>query len=90
MRQVLSERDVRIHYNSRFSGIVSDTPSGVTFLINGIERHASLLIGSDGIYSTVRSHVAPDIVPQYTGIVGVLAHIKRASVAWPYEERDRG
>ncbi|EGP86316.1 uncharacterized protein MYCGRDRAFT_72725 [Zymoseptoria tritici IPO323] len=86
MRSMLKERSVVIQHNSRFNGVVSDSDNGVTFLINENIHHASLLIGSDGIYSTVRRHVAPDTAPEYTGLIGILGHIKRSSVEWPYEE----
>lgn len=86
MKQMLAERSIQIQYGAKFNGIASDTPGGVEFRINDEVMHASLLIGMDGIYSTVRKHLAPDITPEYTGTVGVLSHIKRASVAWPYED----
>lgn len=86
MKQLLLEQGVRINYRSKYGGMISDRDDGVSFLINGDEVHASLLIGSDGIYSNVRKHLDPDICPEYTGIVGILSHIKRASVKWPYED----
>jgi 2-polyprenyl-6-methoxyphenol hydroxylase-like FAD-dependent oxidoreductase len=89
MRNMLKERSISIEYNSRFQGIVSDDDNGVSFLINESLHHASLLIGADGIYSTVRKHLAPDVVPEYTGLLGVLGHIKRSSVAWPYEDYEK-
>lgn len=89
MKQMLAERHVLIKYESKFGGIVSDRTDGVTFLVDQVKHNASLLIGADGIYSSVRKHLAPDIVPEYTGMVGILSHIKRASVSWPYEDYER-
>lgn len=86
---MLAERSVQINYDSKFNGIVSDTSDCVTFRVNDSNQTASLLIGSDGIYSTLRNHVIPGIKPEYTGTVGVLSHIKRASVNWPYEDYER-
>ena len=60
MRQMLAEHSINIEYDSKFNGIISDDSNGVTFLINDISHQASLLIGSDGIYSSVRKHIAPD------------------------------
>jgi 2-polyprenyl-6-methoxyphenol hydroxylase-like FAD-dependent oxidoreductase len=86
MRVMLKEREVGVQYESKFHGIVSeDGENGVSFLINESVHHASLVIGSDGINSSVRRHLAPDVVPEYTGLLGIIAHIKRSSVAWPYE-----
>ncbi|CAK1366997.1 unnamed protein product [Cercospora beticola] len=84
MRLMLKERNVPIHYNSKFNGIVSEDPStGVTFLINNTPHQTSLLIGSDGIYSTLRTHLSPTTQPTYTGLLGILAHIPWSSVSWP-------
>lgn len=89
MRQMLRDRSVSIMFDSKFHGIVSDHADGVSFLIGSDTHHASLLIGSDGIYSTVRNHLAPHIRPEYTGLVGILSHIKYSSVAWPYPNYER-
>ena len=86
MRQMLAERSVEIHYDSKFNGIVSDDNNGVTFRINDKDLRATLLVGSDGVHSAVRQHIAPGIVPEYTGVIGVLSHIKTSSVTWPHEE----
>lgn len=86
MRKMLAERSVHVSFDSKFNGIVSDTSDRVKFEINSETHHASLLIGSDGIYSAVRKHLAPDIIPEYTGIIGILAHVKRDSVSWPYAD----
>lgn len=89
MKLMLSERGIDIEYDAKFGGIISDSSTGVEFRINDKPQNASLLIGSDGIYSTVRQHLAADIEPEYTGTVAVLAHIKWNSVDWPYEDYER-
>jgi 2-polyprenyl-6-methoxyphenol hydroxylase-like FAD-dependent oxidoreductase len=89
MRNMLAERGVEISYNSKFNGVVSDDSYGVKFRVNDEVLDASILIGSDGVHSAVRQHVAPGIGPEYTGILGVLSHIQRSSVDWPYEDYER-
>jgi len=86
MKELLAERGVHVQYDSKFQGIVSDSKEGLEFRINDRTVRASLLVGVDGIYSSVRKYLAPDIGLQYTGTVGVISHIKRASVAWPYDD----
>ena len=83
---MLRERGVQIHYDSRFDGIVDDNDHGVTFQINGATHHASMLVGADGIFSTVRRYLEPAVQPEYTGTVGALAHIRRDTVNWPYAD----
>ena len=85
MRKMLAERSVQINYNCKFNGILSDSSNGVRFRINDQTIDTSLLVGSDGVHSAVRQHVAPGIGPEYTGTLGVMSHIKYSSVDWPYE-----
>lgn len=89
MRKMLTERSISIVFNSKFQGIVSDTSDGVSFLIGNETHHASLLVGLDGIYSSVRNDLAPEIRPEYTGLVGILSHIKHSSVNWPYKDYEK-
>ncbi|KAF2173466.1 hypothetical protein M409DRAFT_48439 [Zasmidium cellare ATCC 36951] len=83
MRLMLEERSVPIHFDSKFNGVVSDTPHGVVFQINDTTQPASLLIASDGIYSAVRKYLAPDIHPSYTGITAVAGHARFDEIDWP-------
>ncbi|KXT00590.1 hypothetical protein AC578_3157 [Pseudocercospora eumusae] len=89
MKLMLKERNVTIQYDSRFTGLVSDNDTGVDFMINDNPQHASLLIGSDGLHSTIRNYLAPGVLPEYTGLTGIIAHIPWKSVAWPYEDYER-
>lgn len=83
---MLAERDIKIEYHARFEGVVEEHEDRVTFKVNGREESTSMLVGTDGIYSSVRRYIAPDIKPEYTGVLGVLAHIHRNTVKWPYPD----
>jgi 2-polyprenyl-6-methoxyphenol hydroxylase-like FAD-dependent oxidoreductase len=55
------------HRGCGLTGFVQD-PDGVTaHFSNGESQRADLLIGADGIRSTVRQHCSPEIVPLYAG-----------------------
>ena len=93
-------KNVSILYEQRLAKVhaASLDYHGVLFDIETPKSHnqqptrtirADLLIGTDGLYSTVRQHLHPKIEPEYTGITGLIAHIPRASVAWPYEDYER-
>jgi 2-polyprenyl-6-methoxyphenol hydroxylase-like FAD-dependent oxidoreductase len=86
MKLMLAECDVEIEYHARFEGVIEEHEDRVTFRINGREEDSSMLVGTDGIYSSVRKYIAPDIKPEYTGVLGVLAHIHRNTVKWPYPD----
>lgn len=89
MRSMLQDRSVEIHFDSKFDGIIADEQDGVTFRINDSSCKASMIIGSDGIYSGVRKHLAPEIQPWYTGVMGVAGHARFDSIEWPYEGYER-
>ena len=93
-------KNVSILYEQRLAKIHTTSPDcrGVLFDIEDLKSRnqqpmrtirADLLIGADGLYSTVRQYIYPKIEPEYTGTTGLIAHIPRASVAWPYEDYER-
>ncbi|KIX93888.1 uncharacterized protein Z520_10513 [Fonsecaea multimorphosa CBS 102226] len=90
MLGMVRERGVRVCWGARFEGVVSEGEEGVTFNVDGRVESAGMLIGADGIHSSVRKYVNPDDPgPEYTGIAGVLSHIPWTSVEWPYENYER-
>ena len=89
MKGMLEEAGVPVTYHSKFEGITADSTSGITFRINGREQHCAMLIGADGISSSVRKALEPNIVPEYTGTLGLIAHIHRDTVQWPYPEFEK-
>ncbi|KAF5568180.1 kynurenine 3-monooxygenase [Fusarium phyllophilum] len=46
---------------------------------------AAMVIGSDGIHSTLRRHIT-DLVPVYTNLLCVYGHIPTESVQWPDQD----
>ena len=93
MLKMLDSRDnIRILYDSRLTSIHPPSPSqpGVSFDISNSHPpttrtyQTDLLIGADGINSTVRTILHPTISPIYTGTTALLTHIPRSSIPWPY------
>lgn len=60
-------KDVPIHTNSRCVGYEQTDDEVILHLEDGREVHGSLLIGSDGVWSTVRTQVLNDGAPRYGG-----------------------
>lgn len=89
MKLMLDERRVPVIYEAKFEGILTDNQDGVKFQVDGKEEKAAMLIGADGIYSSVRNFLSPGTIPEYTGVVGVLSHIDRSTVAWPYVDYEK-
>ena len=86
IRSAVNERGIPIHHGYHFSHVVSETAEGVTFAFDdGSTRTCSLLIGADGIHSTARKHVAPELAhgPKYLGLCGFTGAADRVNVAIP-------
>lgn len=88
LRIVLNERKIHVEYGAKFERIVEETAYGVTFLVNGEIKRASLLIGADGIHSAVRRYISPQL-PEYTGIACVYGHLPAGSIQWPTREFEK-
>ncbi|KAF5670943.1 kynurenine 3-monooxygenase [Fusarium denticulatum] len=85
LKTLLAQRGVVIHYNSKFERFVSETAEGVRFQINENVEEAAIVVGADGIHSTVRAYLN-SAVPEYTGILSLYGHIPASSVAWPDQD----
>ncbi|KAF5977582.1 salicylate hydroxylase [Fusarium bulbicola] len=68
-----------------FEKVISDTPGAVVFQVGDRTERAAILIGSDGIHSTLRRHIT-DIVPDYANLLCIYGHIPVESVEWPDPE----
>ncbi len=62
---------------------VSETPAGITaYFADGSSASGDVLIGADGIRSTVRALIDPDAAtPEYTGLLGFGGRVPAAGVA---------
>ncbi|KAF4436033.1 isoflavone reductase family [Fusarium acutatum] len=67
MKAALTERKGPIFYGLKFEKIISDTTEGVVFQVGDRTESAAIVIGSDGVHSTLRRHIT-DLVPIYTNL----------------------
>ncbi|PWY87822.1 salicylate hydroxylase [Aspergillus sclerotioniger CBS 115572] len=67
----VAEEGITVSFNKRIVS-VTESPTDVTVTFSdGSTETADILIGCDGIHSSVRRlHVDPSIVPEYSGIAG--------------------
>ncbi|TVY91794.1 FAD-dependent urate hydroxylase [Lachnellula willkommii] len=80
----VKEKSIPIHFNRRFNHIISETESDVTWQFkDGSTETASLLVGADGIHSTVRSYLAPNIKPVFASMVAIVAAVPTAQLELP-------
>ncbi|KAI1410585.1 kynurenine 3-monooxygenase [Hypoxylon sp. FL1857] len=82
---MLRELSIPVHFNSTLATVdLGGLNDKVKFTFtNGQTASASLLIGADGIHSTVRSTFLPDVKPKYTGILGISCVVQRSKLRIP-------
>ena len=80
----LSERNIEVKYNMRFAHVISESTDVVIFAFtDGTTSSASMLIGADGIHSTVRKYMYPTVTPRYLGLLGIASVIPLSSIRLP-------
>ena len=83
LRTMVEEAGISIEYERRFSHIVSEDEKSVTFAFaDNSTQSASLLIGADGIHSTVRKHITA-VSPVYSGQLAITGHIPKSDINFP-------
>jgi 2-polyprenyl-6-methoxyphenol hydroxylase-like FAD-dependent oxidoreductase len=80
----VKEKGIPIYFNRKFDHVVCETASNVTWKFkDGSTVTASLLIGADGIHSTVRSYLAPDVKPAFAHMAAIVAAVPTAQLELP-------
>jgi 2-polyprenyl-6-methoxyphenol hydroxylase-like FAD-dependent oxidoreductase len=84
MLGMIRERGIPIKFGKKFSKIVSETEESVTWaMAGGSIQTSKILIGADGIHSTVRKYLYPDLETRFTGMVGVTAAVPASQLELP-------
>src|ERR1700733_972551 len=84
MLGMIRERGIPIEFGKKFSNVVSETEDSVTWaMAGGSIQTSKILIGADGIHSTVRKYLYPDLETRFTGMVGVTAAVPASQLELP-------
>lgn len=80
----LTKAGVKMEYGAKFSHIKKDTAEGVTFALrDGRQIATSILVGADGIHSTVRKYLYPDLETTFIGMAGITASVPTSQLTLP-------
>ncbi len=79
--RVENSHRIELKYSSALATFNDESGSVVVKTVGGEEFRARVLVGADGLWSTVREQVLGDGPPQYTGQVAWRTVVRRDSVA---------
>ena len=89
LRAMVTECGIEIVNEKRFSHIVSEDGSSVTFAFaNGEQRKAGIIIGADGIRSAVRKYIFPEVEPTFGNVMTIVCAVPTSLVKFPYDNYD--
>jgi 2-polyprenyl-6-methoxyphenol hydroxylase-like FAD-dependent oxidoreductase len=88
LRAMVQELAIPLVYGKKFSHVLLESPDeGVTFQFeDGSTAQAALLVGADGIHSTVRKHVSPSTTPLYLGMLAITCAIPTSKLRFPADK----
>ncbi|KAH8645425.1 monooxygenase [Xylariales sp. PMI_506] len=84
MLDLIQTAGVPIVYGRKYSKVVEETDEGVTWeFSDGTRESAQLLVGADGIHSSVRGYLYPELIPKFIGMAGITAAVPTAQLQAP-------
>ena len=87
LRATVHASNIPVIYGKKFSHVLSESSVEVSFAFtDGTSASAALLIGADGIHSTVRKYVSPSTTPGYSGTMAITCAIPRAALEFPSDK----
>lgn len=86
-KALVHDSGIPIVYGKKFSHVVAETNRSVTFAFSdGEEQTVDLLIGADGIHSSVRSHVVgPEVKPKFGNVMAITCALPTSAVNFPFK-----
>ncbi|KIW38011.1 uncharacterized protein PV06_09987 [Exophiala oligosperma] len=77
----IKELGIPTRFGTKYTRVLEETNDHVVWeSADGNKHTASCLVGADGIHSTVRKYLYPDLVPRFTNMAGITAAVPTAPV----------
>ncbi|TAQ90124.1 hypothetical protein B7494_g1583 [Chlorociboria aeruginascens] len=81
---ILKEKDIPIVFGMKFTKVVSESDESVLWEFqDGSIQSADILVGADGIHSTVRRYLYPELSPKFIGMAGITAAVPTEQLKIP-------
>lgn len=80
----LQKQNIEVVYGKKFSHVTEESSDSTIFAFqDGTTVTTSLLVGADGIHSTVRKYMYPDLQTKFIGMAGITAAVPASQVKLP-------
>ncbi|KIW23659.1 uncharacterized protein PV07_11841 [Cladophialophora immunda] len=81
---------IPVVFGRKYARVVEETEDHVVWeSTDGKQSTASFLVGADGIHSTVRKYLYPDVEPKFIGMAGITSAVPAGQVTYPYGKIDQ-
>ncbi|EXJ75438.1 uncharacterized protein A1O5_02134 [Cladophialophora psammophila CBS 110553] len=81
---------VSVVFGRKYVRVVDETEDHVVWeSSDGTQSMASFLVGADGIHSSVRKYLYPDVEPKFIEMAGITSAVPASQVTYPYGKIDQ-
>ena len=81
---------IAVEFGVKYLRVVKESEDEVVWeSSDGVQHSASFLVGADGIHSSVRKYLHPNIEPKFIGMAGITAVAPASKVSYPYGKIDQ-
>jgi 2-polyprenyl-6-methoxyphenol hydroxylase-like FAD-dependent oxidoreductase len=82
---MFQEREVPVQFDRKFSKVLQESEDAVAFEFeDGTIEKADLLLGADGIHSSLRRYVCPNSPPKHSGFLALTSNIPISKLRFPH------
>ena len=81
---------IPVEFGQKYTRVVEESDDQVTWeSSDGTHHTTSFLVGADGIHSSVRKYLYPEIEPKFIGMAGITAVAPASKVTYPHGKIDK-